>query len=102
MQPKGAPLAVLRSAPVMQQAKHAGIAALAAAALTLCFMAPWATRFLGVTNDGWFALYAHQLLAGKLPYRDFYLVIPPLHVFEIAAIVKLFGEQLLVLRLFGI
>ena len=84
----------------MKDAKLASWAApLAAAALTVAFVALWWNRFLGVTTDGWFPLYAHQLLAGKLPYRDFYLVVPPLHVFEVAGAMQVFGEKLAVLRL---
>ena len=69
---------------------------------TLAFMLLWSNNWLGLTNDGWYLFYGHQLLDGKLPYRDFSLVVPPLHIMELAALIGVFGERLLAVHLFGV
>lgn len=70
------------------------VGALAVALATLTFLLPWYRSFLGITTDGWFFFFAEQVLAGKVPYRDFYLFGPPLHVFELAGLIKLFGVSI--------
>ena len=61
----------------------------------------WFNRFLPLT-EGWFSTYAQLILSGKLPYRDFYLFLPPLYPLTIAGIMAIFGPQLIVLRIVGI
>lgn len=38
----------------------------------------WWNRYIGVTNDAWHYFYGWQILHGRIPYRDFYLFVPPL------------------------
>ncbi|NDH67385.1 MAG: hypothetical protein EBY22_05655, partial [Gammaproteobacteria bacterium] len=61
----------------------------------------WFNRFLPLT-EGWFSTYAQLILSGKLPYRDFYLFLPPLYPLTIAGIMAIFGPQLIILRIVGI
>lgn len=53
-------------------------------------------------SEGWFSTYAQLILAGKMPYRDFYFFFPPLYPLTLAGIIAIFGPSLIVLRIFGI
>lgn len=61
----------------------------------------FAFSFFPVT-EGWFSSYAHLILGGKMPYRDFYLYITPLYPMAVAAVVWLLGDSFFVLRLVGV
>lgn len=76
-------------------------AMLLAALLAAAFLAPWWRSYLGLTLDGYFPLYGHLILEGKIPYRDFFLHLPPLHALFDAAIQSIFGKSLLTLRILG-
>lgn len=58
-------------------------------------------HFLPLT-EGWFSAYAHQVLEGKIPYRDFYIYLTPLYVWIISLITAIFGTSLFALRVFGV
>src|SRR4030095_2416559 len=79
-----------------------GLGAALVAVATLLYMSLWFNNWLGLTTDGWFFFYGDQLAHGRLPYRDFSLLVPPLTVFEAAALVRLFGEHLLVTHAVGV
>lgn len=53
-------------------------------------------------TEGWFSEYAILIRAGNMPYRDFSLLMPPLYPLHLVFIQNLFGESLIVLRIFGI
>ena len=53
-------------------------------------------------SEGWYTLYANMILDGQVPYRDFDLLFPPLYTYLITAITWAFGENLIVMRIFGI
>src|SRR5271165_1907948 len=72
--------------------------ACAASILVLAYMLLWWNRFTGL-SDGLFLMHAQQVLAGRIPYRDFYLPIPPLTVLKTALVAKLFGSELIAPRL---
>jgi len=75
---------------------------LLAPVVCLLFALLWWNRFLGVTNEGWHFFFAHQIVNGKIPYRDFYLFVPPLLQLEMAATIELFGEHLIVSQVVGL
>jgi hypothetical protein len=75
--------------------------ATAAAALTALFLAPWWNRFLGLTLDGYMPFFGHLILGGAVPYRDFFLHLPPLHPLFDAALEALFGRSFLAIRIAG-
>ncbi|MDR3560646.1 MAG: glycosyltransferase family 39 protein [Negativicutes bacterium] len=52
-------------------------------------------------TEGWFSAYASLISSGSIPYKDFYLLLPPLYPFHIAALQALFGDSIFVLRVFG-
>lgn len=83
--------------------KNPSLLAWLLAALTIITMYNIYTfnRFLPLT-EGWFSTYAQLILEGKVPYRDFYLLLPPLYPLTIAGLMAVFGKQLLMLRVFGI
>lgn len=57
---------------------------------------------LAPQSEGWYTLYANMILDGQVPYRDFDLLFPPLYTYIITAVTWAFGENLIVLRTFGI
>lgn len=57
--------------------------------------------FLPLT-EGWFSSYAHLVITGKVPYKDFYLYLTPLYVWVISLITYIFGSSLFALRVFGV
>jgi len=83
--------------PASGRTGAAGAAAIAALA-TLAFLLPWWNRFLGVTLDGYFPHYGSRILAGEVPYRDFFLHLPPLHALGHAALEGLVGRHLVASR----
>ena len=68
---------------------------------TVLFLWPWWNRYVGLTLDGYFPLYGHLLLAGQVPYRDFFLHVPPLQALIEAALETLVGRSLFAVRLAG-
>lgn len=52
-------------------------------------------------TEGWFSTYADMILDGKVPYRDFELVLPPLYTYMVAAVNFVFGNYLIVWRIIG-
>ena len=65
------------------------------------YNALFAFSFLPLT-EGWFSAYAHLILDGKVPYRDFYLYLTPFYPMAFAAVVWLFGDSFFALRIVGI
>ncbi len=68
----------------------------------LAFMLPWWNRYLGLTNEGWFHWFGLQILQGRVPYRDFYLHVPPGQALSTAALISLFGNRIVVGEMFGL
>ena len=52
--------------------------------------------------EGWYTYYAKCIHEGLLPYRDFEYLYPPVYIYTVALITKIFGFDLIVLRRFGI
>jgi hypothetical protein len=68
---------------------------------TLLFILPWWNRYLGITNEGWYQFFGKQILQGRMPYRDFYLFVPPGQSLVMAALTSVFGDRIIVPELFG-
>ncbi len=86
----------------MDRRKQLALAVAVVVGLNLAFLLSFWNRFLGPGVSGMFLEFASRLLSGKVPYRDFYVVVTPFYIFRTAAIVKLFGPSLAVLRLVDI
>ncbi|AMH94259.1 transmembrane protein [methanogenic archaeon ISO4-H5] len=56
----------------------------------------------GYSAEGWYIVYAELILDGKTPYVDFDLLFPPLYTYLITGIVAVFGNSLIVFRIFGL
>ena len=52
--------------------------------------------------EGWFTMYGRLILEGKIPYRDFYLFIPPLHPLFMAGVTAIFGNNFICFRILGL
>jgi len=52
-------------------------------------------------TEGWWHVYVRWLNEGRVPYRDFELLVPPGYPYLLRAITTLIGEQFLALRFFG-
>lgn len=78
--------------------KYAWLTACLAALSTLVFTSLYWNRFLGASVSGTFLVIGEDILHGRIPYRDFFLVVPPLHGLKIAAVIKVFGDNLAVVR----
>lgn len=53
-------------------------------------------------TEGWWSYIASLILEGKIPYKDFYLYLPPVYPYIISFFVKIFGIEIIKLRLMGI
>ncbi|MGA2923341.1 MAG: glycosyltransferase family 39 protein [Candidatus Sulfotelmatobacter sp.] len=69
---------------------------------TLLFLLPWWNRYLGITNEGWYQFFGKQILQGRLPYRDFYMFVPPGQSLLMGALTSIFGDRVVVPELFGL
>src|SRR5579862_7713519 len=78
--------------------------AIGAVALTVfltIFTACYWNRFLAASSGGTSFFAAEQILKGRMPYRDFLFLTPPLHALKLALLIHFFGDQLVVARLDG-
>ncbi|MCM2268890.1 MAG: hypothetical protein NDJ75_02190 [Thermoanaerobaculia bacterium] len=64
-------------------------------------MLPWWNRYLGLSLDGYMPWYGHRILGGEIPYRDFFLHLPPLHPLGEAALEAVAGRSIVAGRLAG-
>lgn len=53
-------------------------------------------------QEGWFSVYAHYMNNGAVPYRDFWMFLPPLYPLKIAALTDIFGDNLIVFRIYAL
>lgn len=52
--------------------------------------------------EGWYTYYAQCINRGLIPYKDFEYLYSPIYLYLIAAVTKLFGYKLIILRRLGI
>jgi hypothetical protein len=53
-------------------------------------------------TEGWWHVYARWIDMGKIPYRDFELLVPPGYPFLLWVISKVFGETFVIIRFLGV
>lgn len=53
-------------------------------------------------TEGWFNDYSRYMMEGKVPYRDFYVMIPPGYIYLNLFLEKIFGDTFIFYRIFGI
>lgn len=86
----------------LNESKQAFILGLLGVVLVLSFYNYlFAFSFLPIT-EGWFSAYAHLIINGKMPYRDFYLYLTPFYPTFLAGFIALFGDSFFGLRLLGV
>ena len=86
----------------MKKLPMAPLLMILAALLTAVYMSPWWNRYLGLSLDGYLPLYGRLILEGNIPYRDFFLHLPPLNPLADAAIQAVAGPRLIAFRLMGV
>ncbi len=74
---------------------------LACAAASVVYQDFYALGYYPI-SEGWFSEYSHLIRGGAIPYRDFYLLLPPLYTLQIAAFQTVFGEGFFALRILGV
>jgi hypothetical protein len=84
--------------PQTAPSKHVGAGALGVGVLCTLFTALYWNHFLSASAGGTFFFLGEQILKGRFPYRDFYLVVTPLHALKMSALIRLFGDQIIVAR----
>ena len=77
------------------------VAAIMVVIVLVFYQVFYAFSFFPIT-EGWFSEYGILIRSGKVPYRDFPLLMTPLYPVLVAIIQTLFGEGFLVLRIFGV
>lgn len=86
----------------LHESKQAFILGLLGVVLVLSFYNYlFAFSFLPIT-EGWFSAYAHLIINGEMPYRDFYLYLTPFYPTFLAGFIALFGDSFFGLRLLGV
>lgn len=70
--------------------------------LSLVFLLLWWRDYVAVTNDAWHAFGGWRIVNGEVPYRDYYLFIPPFHQIKLAFLTAVFGPKLIYFQLWGI
>jgi hypothetical protein len=75
------------------------LGAILAAISTLAFTLLYWNRFLSVSCAAVFFYPAELWLQGKVPYRDFFFIPPPLTLMKSALLIRLFGHTIAVLRI---
>lgn len=74
------------------------LGAVSLAVLSTVFSALYWNRFLAPSGGYTFFYLAEQMLRGRLPYRDIFFVVPPLEAFKLEALIRLFGDKILIAR----
>lgn len=69
--------------------------------LVAAFLAPWWNRYFGGTLEGYFPYFGTEINRGRVPYRDFYLHLPPLLPLESALVERWTSHPLIALRALG-
>jgi len=75
--------------------------AIAATLAAVQFLAPWWNRHLGLSLDGYMPWFGHRILHGEMPYRDFFLHLPPLHPLAEALLEATAGKSIFAGRVVG-
>ena len=77
-------------------------------ALAIVFLLSYLLLFLGMPrrpgmyDEGIVLTGAMRVVAGQVPYRDFYFIYGPAEIYILAGLFKLFGPSLLAERLFDL
>lgn len=69
---------------------------------TLAFFAPWWNHFLALRSGGGGYVPGSMFFHGVFPYRDLYIPSPPLYILRTTPLLMLFGDQLIIMRAFGV
>lgn len=85
---------------ITEKTKKITIGFIFLALFVVCYHLTFACKFLP-PQEGWFQVLANSILDGKLPYKDFHFCLPPLYLYIQAGLIKLFGTNLVVSRIYG-
>ena len=60
--------------------------------LSLIYRATFINQGYNATDEGWLQSIGARIVAGQMPYRDFYFGSPPVSIYEQAALIQVFGQ----------
>jgi len=86
---------------VVQSRTHVWAGAAILGCLSLAYTLLYWNRFLAPSAGATSFYAAEEILRGRVPYRDFLFLTPPLHALKTALLIALFGHKLIVPRLDG-
>lgn len=69
--------------------------------VVLAYLLSFNYKYAPIT-EFWFVEYANLINNGRLPYKDFYLLLPPLYPLVLAGLLKIFGFSYVLFRTFGL
>lgn len=61
---------------------------------------PFVNRGIVLSDEGYYVHNVDRILRGEIPYKDFFLQFPPLYFYTLSGIFKIFGEKIIVERIF--
>ncbi len=92
---------LLKKLPTPRSRASFWLGLLAVLVPTVVFATLLSTRTFPIA-EGWYSVYAKLIHSGEMPYTDFELLFMPLYAYIIAGVTKIFGYNLIVLRIFGV
>lgn len=87
--------------PVAKKIASPHFGAFVAVIMILLYHLTFWNRFFPL-QEGWFSVYADQIISGKIPYKDFYVYLQPLYPLLVTALIYVFGKGFIVLRALGL
>lgn len=78
---------------------HLALGAAIVIVITFVFFLLFFNRFAGIRSANGSGLAGQAVLAGRLPYRDYFLPVPPMHALKNAALARLFGTAIIMPRI---
>lgn len=85
-----------------QSRAHLLVAAFITVAVTVLFFSFYCNRYAGLRSGNGSFNFGMTMMAGIMPYRDFFNSGPPFNGFLSWAVLRLFGEKLIAIRAFGV
>lgn len=60
------------------------------------------SRSIAMPQMGWWQYFGWRITEGDIPYKDFYLYLPPYHTFYVALLYKVFKNHIIAYTIWGL